>query len=196
MKARYKFYTILRKIHLYAALSTVALLLMYLVTSYMMIYHSWFRGHKNTEEVSSVKITPSEVTGENWESFRKQHDIKGRLTREYFKASGDLFRGYETAGANYQITVFQDKNEVEIKRIKRNLTGTIIGFHRLRGYGGPLQYNLYALLLDIAGISLIIFAITGVIMWLKILKHNRIAWVILITGFLYVSLILGYLLVV
>jgi hypothetical protein len=162
----------------------------------MMIYHNLFKGHENTKQVSSIAVNPSEVSEENWESFRHQHDIKGRLVRENFTKSGDLFRQYETAGTNYQITVFKNKNEVEIKRIERNLAGTIIGFHRLKGYGGPLQFNLYALLLDVVGISLIIFAITGVIMWLKILKHNKIAWTILIMGFVYVGLTVGYLLFV
>lgn len=196
MKARYNFYTLTRKIHLYAALSTVALLLMYIVTSYLMIHHNWFQPHNNTEQVTSIKIEPSEVSEENWDSFRKKHDIKGRLTRERFNKSGDLYREYESAGTNSQITIFNDKDEVEIKIIQRNLAGSIIGFHRMSGYGGPIQYNIYALLLDIVGIGLIIFAVTGVIMWLKILKQNIIAWIILISGFVYVSLILGYLLLV
>lgn len=182
--------------HLYAALSTVALLLMYLLTSYMMIYHNWFHGHETTEQVTTIEVTHLEISENNWGSFRKKHGIKGRLLRESFNKSGDLIRAYESAGTNYQVTLLCDQNEVKIKRIQRNMAGTLIGYHRLRGYGGPLQYNLYALLLDVTGISLILFAITGVIMWLKILKHNTVAWIILITGFVYVSLIVGYLLFV
>ncbi len=196
MKMGIKTYTFLRKIHLYASLSTVALLLMYLVTSYMMIYHSWFSSNDNQEQVLSVKVDPSEVSDDNWELFRNKHSIKGRQTREYLTESGDLYREYVGAGSNFKITIFDEKNEVKIKSVKRSLAGTIIGFHRLRGYGGPLQYNIYALLLDAVGLSLILFAITGVILWLKLLKNNKIAWTILISGFVYVSLIIGYLLFV
>ena len=196
MSSKLDFYQIIRKIHLYAALSTVALLLMYLVTSYMMIYHSWFQTHDNGEQVLSVKVNPSEISGNNWGRFMREHDIEGRLIRENFTNSGDLKRKYASAGSDFMITIFKDKNEVEIKSTKRNLAGTIIGFHRLRGFGGPLQYNLYAILLDVVGLSLILFAITGVIMWLKLLKHNKFAWIILISSFVYVSLVVSYLLFV
>lgn len=188
-------YWLIRKIHLYASLSTVALLLMYLVTSYMMMYHSWF-SHDNKEQVFSIKVNPADVSDDNWDLFVDKHAIKGRLIRERFTESGDLNREYSGVGVNYKITVFKNKNEVEIKSTKLNLTGTIIGFHRLRGYGGPLQYNLYALLLDAVGLSLILFAITGVILWLKLLNNDKIAWTILALGFVYVSFVIGYLLLV
>ena len=196
MKSRYSTYYVIRKIHLYASLSTVALLLMYLVTSYMMIYHSWFQSHDNVEQVLSIKVDPLEVSEDNWKVFKEKYAVKGRKTREYLTESGDLYREYVSAGGNFKITIFKNKNEVEIKSVNKNLAGNIIGFHRLRGFGGPLQYNIYAILLDAVGLSLIIFAITGVILWLKLLKNNKIAWTILISGFVYVSLIISYLLFV
>lgn len=195
MSSRYKLYNIIRKIHLYASLSTVVFLLMYLVTSYMMMYHSWFN-HDNKEQVLSVKVNPSEISDENWDLFIDEHAIKGRLVRENYTESGDLNREYSGVGINYKIKIFKNKNEVEIKSTKLNLFGTLIGFHRLSGFGGPLQYNLYALFLDLVGFSLILFAITGVILWLKLLKNDKIAWIILALGFVYVSFIVGYLLIV
>ena len=63
----------------------------------------------------------------------------------------------------------------------------------MRGYGGGMIYNAYAILLDLTGASLIIFAITGIILWLKILKNSKLAWLILVLGFLYVSSNIYYL---
>ncbi len=160
-----------------------------------MMYHSWF-SHDNKEQVFTIKVNPSEISDENWDKFIEKHGIQCRLVRENYTKSGDLNREYAGVGVNYKITIFKNINEVEIKSSKMNLSGTIIGFHRLRGYGGPLQYNLYAMLLDLVGLSLILFAITGVILWLKLLKNNKIAWAILISGFIYVSLVIGYLLFV
>jgi hypothetical protein len=49
-------------------------------------------------------------------------------------------------------------------------------------------------MLDVVGISLMLFAITGVILWLKLLKFNKLAWGIFIFGFVYVSAVILYLL--
>lgn len=192
MSANNKFYFIIKKIHLYASLSTVALLLMYIVTSYMMIYHDYFKV-ENKKITHSVEVTPKEISENNWSLFLKNHSIKGRFRREWVKDSGDMVKEYENVGNYYKITVFKNKNEVEIVSTQLNLSGKINGLHRMRGYGGPMQYNIYAVMLDLIGIALILFAITGVILWLKLLKHNKLAWTMFILGFIYVSAIVSYL---
>ena len=196
MNSNYRFYFIIKQVHLYASLTIVAVLLMYLITSFMMIYHDFFKSYDHQEQVISLQVSPNEISEENWTSFLHKHDVKGRLVRENFRKSGDLFREYADAGNNFRITIFKNRNEVEIKSTHKNLAGNIVGLHRLRGYGGPFQFNLYAFLLDLTGIGLIIFAITGIILWLKLLKHNKIAWAILILGFLYVSAVVSYLIFV
>ncbi len=159
----------------------------------MMIYHDWFKVEKKNESSLTLEITPEEVTDDNWKSFLKKNNIKGRLVRENFNESGNLIRTYSSANGNSKITIFDDRNEVEITKTTLNLSGSIIGLHRLRGYGGPILYNIYAFLLDIVGISLILFVITGLILWLKLLNHNIIAWTILLLGFLYICMVMGYL---
>jgi len=193
MKSKNQLYGIVRQIHLYSSLLTVALLLMYIITSYMMINHEWFKVDRITESPHSMQVSPQEILDANWHAFLEKNNIRGRLIREDVAESGDMVRTYSSAGGNTKITISQEKNLVEINSTKLNRSGRIIGLHRLRGYGGPILYNIYALLLDILGISLILFAVTGVIMWLKLLKYNKIAWIILILGFVYVGAVIGYL---
>ena len=188
-----RFYYITRQIHLYVSLLTLAFLLMYIVTSYMFIYHDFFKVETASEKTVLVDATPEEINDENWADFMKTHKIRGRLIRENQKANGDLVRLYETAKGGQQITLFHDQNQVEIIETKMNLNGKFSELHRLRGYGGPWIYNLYALLLDIVALSLILFTITGIILWLKLLKHNTIAWLMLLASFLYVGSVIGYL---
>jgi hypothetical protein len=159
----------------------------------MMIHHDWFHVEKQNETTSSMLVSPEEIDDKHWDSFIKNHKIQGRLVRESFNQQGDLIRTYSSADENSKITIFKDKNAVEIITTKLNLSGRIIGLHRMRGYGGSFIYNCYAFMLDIMGISLILFAITGVILWLKLLKFNRIAWGIFIFGFVYVSAVIIYL---
>lgn len=193
MNSKQQFYKITKQVHLYSSLTTVALLLMYILTSYMMIYHDWFKVERSEENPIVVNVTIEEVSNENWESFLNANNITGRLTRENFKKNGDLVRTYSSAKGNSKVTIVNDKNEVEIIRTALNLSGKIIGLHRMRGYGGSAIYNFYALLLDIVGISLILFAITGVILWMQLLKRDKIAWTMLLLGFVYVSAVIGYL---
>jgi len=192
MKPKFNFYYFIKKIHLFASLAILALLIMYLTTSFMMIYHDYFKVTKKEDSVA-VAVMSEQLSEANWPSFLDQHKIHGRLVNEYLDRKGNLIRRYEKVGHATEVIIFKENGSVQINRKEFNLAGKIIGLHRIRGYGGKIQYNIYAVLLDITGISLILFAITGVILWLKLLKHNKIAWMILILGFLYVSSIIGYL---
>jgi len=196
MKIGKKTYQIIRQIHLYSSLSIVALLLMYILSSYMMIYHDWFKVESKNETKIILDITAEDINEANWDSFLKTNGIKGRLVRERFEESGDIIRLYESAKGYAEITVFEKADQVEIRSGELNLSGKINEIHRLRGFGGPFLYNIYAILLDMVGIALILFVLTGVILWLKLLQHNKVAWTILILGFLYVSAVLGYLIYV
>jgi len=193
MKISGQLYQIIRQIHLYSSLTIVALLLMYVISSYMMIYHDWFQVKTRNESRITLDIRPKEINEDNWGSFLNKNNIKGRLVRENFEESGDIVRLYESAKGYAEITIFKKVDQVEIRSADLNLSGKINEMHRLRGFGGPLLYNIYAVLLDLVGVGLILFVLTGVILWLKLLKHNKLAWTILILGFIYVSAVLGYL---
>ena len=193
MSTNKRFYQITKQVHLYCSLATAALLLMYILTSYMMIYHDWFKVERSEHNPLVIEVTDEEIGEENWRRFLRTHRINGRLIRENFNKNGDLVRTYSSAKSNTVLTIFSDKKEVQIINTELNLPGKIIGLHRLRGFGGSYMYNIYAFLLDIVGISLILFAITGVILWMKLLRHDKIAWIMLLLGFVYVGTVIGYL---
>jgi hypothetical protein len=157
-----------------------------------MIYNDYFKVDRQTTSVTHA-VTTKDLSDENWTKFLDEHDIQGRLVHEKLEDSGNLVRKYAKTGSSYEITILKKQDSVKIKTTQLNLSGKIIGLHRAKGYGGGIQYNSYAFLLDLTGISLILFAITGIIMWLKILKHNKIAYTILVLGFIYVSTIVFYL---
>lgn len=185
-----KLYRILKKIHLYACLSTVALLIMYVLTSYMMIHHDLFPSEGGTKTTQTIEVNPEEITNDNWQNFLSKNEVSGRLNNERINADGDKILQYANASSNTNIKIFAHGESVEITKNNKNKAHAIIGLHRQRGYGGTLPYNLYALLLDLVGLSLVIFTITGVIMWLKILDNNIWAWGILIAGAIYYSLVM------
>jgi hypothetical protein len=190
MKINYK---LIKKIHSYACLATVALLLMFIFTSYMMIYHDWFDNEAQTEtKIVDVSVVPA--SEEEWSLLAKEHRVSGRLTGTQTNPVGEVIRNYATAAGFTRLTYQPDQGKMEITHTDKSKANAIIGIHRQRGYGdGPLQYNVYALLLDILAISLIIFTITGIIMWFRLLKNDKWAWVIFVAGFIYFGFTLLYL---
>lgn len=189
MKINYK---LIKKIHLYACLSTVAVLLMFIFTSYLMIHHNWF-DHEQEEEKITAAVSAVPTSGADWQAFIREYDIKGRLVRENIRDNGDVVREYARAEGSTRITFAAGQNQAEIVRRTKSTADAVIGVHRQRGYGGPLQYSLYAFLLDVLALSLIVFTITGIIMWFKLLKNSPIAWVIFISGFIYFGLTMALL---
>lgn len=185
-------YRLIKKIHLYACLSTVAVLLMFIFTSYLMIHHNWF-SHERQSETIAADLDALPGSEQDWRALTAKYKIKGRLVREQSANKGEIVREYASAAGSTRITIFSDKNQLEIIRTSKSAADAVVGIHRQRGYGGPLQYSLYALLLDLLGISLIVFTITGIIMWFKLLKNHKIAWIIFIGGFIYFSITMALL---
>lgn len=184
MKIKYKY---IKKIHLYASLSTVAILTMFIVTSYMMMNHNLV-DHELVKEEKLVNVEKIPASLAEWKSFASENHIEGRKTKEQTDKDGNLSVEYAHAGGFTRINIPKDSQQANLVYSRKKTGNAIIGIHRLRGYGGQWYYNIYALLLDTIGISLILFVITGVIMWFKLLKNNKIAWLIFIAGFVYVGI--------
>ena len=149
-----------------------------------MIHHAWF-DHQGENASTTVGLFRPLESHSDWKVFLAQHKIKGRFIRESKNDRGDLTRQYAHAAGSTKITVLDAQGQVEIVSSTKPLSDAIIGIHRQRGYHGSWVYILYAFLLDVMGLALILFAITGVIMWFKLLKHKKMAWIIFIAGLLY-----------
>ena len=161
-----------------------------------MIHYERFDTYHRDEQVKKIEVTPNQVSQENWAKFLLENGVSGKLTNEKATNGGGLVREYSRAGREYEVTLSADNNSVEIKTSQANLPGFVVGLHRIRGYSGPWQYQVYAILLDLVGVSLILFAVTGAILWLKLLKNDLIAWGIFAAGLLYVGVVMAYLMIV
>ncbi len=183
-------YELIKKIHLYACLSTAAVLLMFILTSYLMIHHTWFNQEGSTES-RSVEI--SLETDEDWSDLKKEHGIKGRLVNKGKNQAGMFFREYASASQSCTVEYDAQHAKAEIRRVHKSTANALVGIHRQRGYQGPFKYLVHAFLLDLIGISLIVFSVTGLIMWFKLLKHNNIAWFVFIGGLVYTGVTIALL---
>ncbi|MCB0689563.1 MAG: PepSY-associated TM helix domain-containing protein [Saprospiraceae bacterium] len=181
-------YKYIKKIHLYACLATVALLTMFIITSYMMIHHSWV-DHELVKTEKKVELKNLPKTDSDWKQFAQDNNIEGRKIREQVDKNGNQTITFASAGGSAKIVIPKDEDQATIAYEEKKTGNAIIGIHRQSGYGGSWYYNLYAFLLDLIGIGLIVFTITGIIMWFKLLKNNKLAWIIFISGFVYIAAI-------
>ena len=185
-------YKVIKKIHLYSCLSTVALLLMFIFTSYLMIYHDQF-DHDSVNKNELVGFNSLSASDQDLQNWAEDHNVPGRLVKSYSNSAADHVVEYANARTHTRITIMAVTNQIQVSQTTKSNNDSLVGIHRNLGYGGGLTYNVYAFLLDALGISLILFTITGIFMWMHLLKNNRWAWIIFLGGLVYFGSVLLYL---
>lgn len=189
MKSIYK---TVKKIHLYACLSTAALLLMFIFTSYFMIYHDQF-DHDLIDRRELFDFNTSSLSLQDLQNWADEHNVPGRLLKSYSNPAADPVLEYANAKVNTRITFLAATNQIEVASTTKGKVDAFVGIHRNLGYGGGFSYNAYAFLLDVLGVSLILFTITGIFMWMRLLRNNKWAWILFLSGLAYFGSVLLYL---
>ena len=75
-----------------------------------------------------------------------------------------------------------ERKQVVIEYSNLSFRGTMVGYHRIFGYGTNLVWDLWALMYDLASAGCIVFAISGVWIWATARERDRVSWVMLFTG--------------
>ena len=186
-------YQTIRKIHLYACLTTVVFFLMYLISGFMMMHHDTFHIEEAPDVKKVVPIKTIDLEENSWARFLKMNGVKGRNTADRTQADGTIIKEYWTPGETFKLTINADRSQVQIESAVKNFNGVINDLHRVRSYKGPLLWHLYAFMIDLTAIAMILFVLTGIILWLRVLKNKRIGWTVLVLGALYVGLTIYHL---
>ncbi|MCG2459859.1 hypothetical protein K8352_03795 [Flavobacteriaceae bacterium F89] len=185
-------YKTVKKIHLYACLATAALLLMFIFTSYFMIYHDQF-DHDSVNKTELFNFNSSSVSDQDLQNWADEHHVPGRLVKSYSNPASDPVLEYANAKVDTRITFLTGTDQIEVTSTTKGKVDAFVRIHRNMGYGGGFSYNIYAFLLDVLGASLILFTITGIFMWMRLLKNNKWAWIIFLGGLAYFGSVLLYL---
>ena len=188
-------YSILRKIHLYTAMILLCFVVMYFVSGYPMIHEDLL---PNPDPDRTTRTESLHRAGDmEPEAFsahlQQEFDLRGkRLEPKHLRDGGWKFR-YFRPGTEHEAVVDADGNRVRITREEEHFRRTLIGFHRLHGYGGGWLYTLWAILYDLASLSLIVFALTGIYMWYKLTSKRLLGWILLGLNFSYATATVLYL---
>jgi hypothetical protein len=189
-------YNLIRKIHLYVAFSLLLLTLMYFVSGYIMIHGPWFGSSEPQVTQEIIKLSrPLKGNEPNISEYlQKELNLSGKRFPAKKQENGTIVFNYWRPGEEYEIILTPNKSEVIIKRRQWQWQGTMIGFHRIHDYMGGVTYTVWAFLLDIVSLSLIVFGITGIIMWYKLTTKRLLGWILLSITYIYSFVTILYLL--
>jgi hypothetical protein len=157
------------KIHLYATFIVAGFLTMYIVTGFLMTrHHIWPVVEEKPVAVKHELSFPLSITVEDMPVYlRNEFNLRGHTGKPQVSKDGIIIIPYARPGIRYQVVVAADRKSVTINTTQTGLRATIVGFHRLKGFGGGTVYNLYVFMTDMTAISLILFALTGIYMGLR-----------------------------
>jgi hypothetical protein len=108
--------------------------------------------------------------------------------REFHRqeTNGNWIFNYIFQGTNHSVTLTPEQDTLYIltSRQKMNLLTFSTKLHHMRGFSGGWEYTLWAIFYDLAAVSFVVFAVTGILMWLKIKRRYTKGWWFLISGFI------------
>jgi hypothetical protein len=157
---------------------------MYFVTGFLIVRYDWFK-HVEPDIIiikKQVSINSNEEIENIVGSIRQQLKVKGKFNNYEIRQDGSIELRFIKPDLETLVNIFPEKETARIEQKKQDVFGIITVFHRLHQYGGGLKYDIFMFMMDLASISLILFSLSGIYLWFKILQ-NRIWGVI--------SLILG-----
>ena len=169
----------IRQIHLFAAFVLSVFVLMYFVSGLVMIFEDTFQ-RKDTD----VRILKGHIRGIGTASG----DALVSLVKENFGLRGQyqlrqnnsgMVLNFRHPGTEVQVMVQTAFDSVTCTIRKKNFVSVLHHFHRLHGYHGGGNYFAWAIMYDMAALSMILFAITGVYLWYRIERVRWPGWLIL-----------------
>ena len=167
-------YTLLRKVHLYTGLSLLTFVVMYFVTGYPIIHEDLMARPDpvHTERVEVLARPPSAPLAAYAEYLQEQLQLPGKRTEAHRLDDGrhrfEIFR----PGFFHEVVVDAAGDTARIHSRQEGLRQTLVGFHRMHGYGGGWLYDLWVLFYDLASLSLIAFAASGIYLWWRLSRRK------------------------
>lgn len=189
-------YQIVRKIHLCAALFLLSFVVMYFITGYPLIHEGLFEDHEPEKKTRTVRLKyKGEKTPEAYVRYLQEtFGLEGKRLPPQKLEDGRWKFQYFRPGHFYEAVVWATGDSVQLTESRQHLRRTLVGFHRMHGYGGGWLYDVWALCYDLASGVLILFALTGIYLWYKLTQKHLLGWLLLILSFSYAAATVGYLL--
>lgn len=175
-----------KKIHLISSMIIFSFMLMYLITGIVKINHDLFDVPPVEELQYTVPVEKAmEGTAREYSDYLiERFDLKGRTTFNKDNKDNWVFH-YNFPGDNIQITLSPAQDSLYFHRWEQEMTFFAVAnrMHIQRGFKGGWEYALWAVMYDVSCVAMMVFAITGIMMWYRARKRFRYGWYYLAAGF-------------
>lgn len=158
-----------RRIHLAASLALLFFVLMYFATGFVMFHEQWFKRSGPSTTTHTVSLQYAGDGSDDGMSQYLQDAFQLRGKRQPAKARSDGSKQFlfNRPGTVFEAVVSPDGKQATIDEKKFGIVNMVHGIHRLHGYNGGWFYCLWAFICDLAGLALIVFALTGIYLWCR-----------------------------
>ena len=163
-------YSLLRKIHYYSAFIVACFLLLFFVSGGVMIMEYIFPRENRSQTTENVQIDPALSESEVINKIRDQYDIRGVERRN----EEDTMVVYTFNRPGYSARVrFEPRGDQAEVRISLGTFSAVMNYyHRIRGFDRGFMHTLWAIFYDLSSLALIVFAITGIYLWWKLIPKK------------------------
>ena len=154
----------------------LSFMLVYVITGIIIINHDLFTMPEVEVSHSTIPVEkPMNGDPKDYTKYlKKRLDLKGRT--EYRKDNKDnwIFH-FNIPGEGYQIKLTPAQDTLYIQRSSQKMTFYAVAhrIHIFRGFKGGWEYTAWAVMYDVSCFAMILFAITGIIMWYRKRKQFR-----------------------
>jgi hypothetical protein len=163
-------YHLVRKIHLYCGLIIMVFLMMYFVSGYMMVHRPWFLTPPPPPTIQTATLEPAEAAlpAEQLAARVKEKlKLAGRIQFPQNQPAKMTRFWVIRPGAMIRVDVPAGQREARLTTQRVGLVGILIMLHKINGYDDQPLFDVYAAFCDLAGLSMIVFAVSGVYLWWK-----------------------------
>lgn len=165
-------YSLYRKIHLYSGLIILIYLMMFYVSGYVMTHRPWFLGPPKSTTTRTVVLEPGLLRLSNEQlaaNLQKQLGLAGGIQFPLSQPPNLIRFFVIRPGTTMRVDVSTQDKLVRVITQRYGWAGTLIVLHKVEGYHARngLLSNASVFFGDLAALSMIAFAISGVILWWK-----------------------------
>lgn len=182
-------YDLIRRVHLYTAMTLLTFVVMYFVTGYVLIHRDLIPERQSDKETVRLRLSTTHIVSPDdlSDHLQEKLGIRGKPAPPRQLKDGRVRIDYFRPGDYSRVTVSAAGDSVVHLRERYDLRRTLIGMHRMHNYGGSILYLLWVLLYDLASMSLILFGLTGIYMWYKLTQNRKLGWVLLAISYGYTA---------
>ena len=175
-------YQIVRRIHLFSGTTIMAFLMMYFVSGYIMVHRPWFVTPSPPAVTQTAPLDAAAPANVDRLALyvKEKFKLTGRVQFPQVQPQGVKRFWVNRPGVMVRVDVPANQGRVNFTTQRVGLVGTLIMLHKVRGYDDQLVFDLYTLFCDLAGASMILFAVSGVYLWWKRTRNHT--WGIVCLG--------------